>query len=152
LNDEIIEQGLKHTKKITGLHGRWEIIHQSPAVVLDVAHNKDGIQQLTEQIEVTQHHNLHIIIGMVKDKEIEKILNLLPKEAEYYFTKAQIPRAINENELAAKANTLGLKGKAFSEVNIALQHVLQHCHSDDLIIICGSVFLVGEVEGVIHVK
>jgi len=146
LNDEQIQFGLKHTKKITGLHGRWEIIHQSPAVVLDVAHNEDGIKQLIEQIEVTQHHNLHIIIGMVKDKEIEKILSQLPKEAEYYFTKAQIPRAINENELAEKATTAGLKGKTFPEVNEALQNALQHCHSDDLIVICGSVFLVGEVE------
>ena len=85
---------------------------------------------------------------MVKDKEIEKILGLLPKEAEYNFTKAQIPRAINENDLAAMANTLGLKGKAFEEVNIALRYVLQHCHSDDLIVICGSVFLVGEVNPV----
>ena len=148
LDDEIIHKGLKHVKKITALHGRWEIIHQSPMIVLDVAHNIDGIKQLTRQIEVTEYNELHIIIGMVKDKEPEKILALLPKVAEYYFTKAQIPRAMREDELAKKAAMAGLKGNTFSEVNNALKTALQYAHPDDLILICGSVFLVGEVNEV----
>src|SRR5258705_4507191 len=82
IDDEVINKGLKHAKKLTGLHGRWEIIHQSPLIVLDVAHNMEGIEQLTRQIEVTEHRQLHIIIGMVKDKEVEQILALLPKTAE----------------------------------------------------------------------
>ena len=146
IDDDIIHKGLKQVKKITGLHGRWEIIHQSPAVVLDVAHNIDGIKQLVQQIELTEHHDLHIITGMVKDKEVEKILELLPKEARYYFTKAQIPRAIPENELTEKAKLVNLKGHSFSNVNDALRSALQHAHPDDLIIVCGSIFLVGEVE------
>jgi len=145
INDDTIRKGLKQVKKLTGLHGRWEIIHQSPIVVLDVAHNMDGIKQLVQQIELTKHHELHIITGMVKDKEVEKILALLPKEALYYFTKAQIPRAIPENELTEKAKLVKLKGHPFSNVNEALQSALQHAHQDDLIIVCGSVFLVGEV-------
>jgi dihydrofolate synthase/folylpolyglutamate synthase len=148
IDDEIIHNGLKHVKKITGLYGRWEIIHQSPMIVLDVAHNIDGIKQLTRQIEVTEYNKLHIIIGMVKDKEPEKILALLPKVAEYYFTKAQIPRAMPEDELAKKAAIAGLKGNTFSEVNNALKTALQHAHPDDLILICGSVFLIGEVNEV----
>ncbi len=145
LTDENIYQGLKHTKKITGLHGRWEIIHTAPVVVLDVAHNTDGIQQLVQQIEVTAHHQLHIILGMVTDKEVDKILTMLPKNAIYYFTKAQVPRAIKETELQQRAIAANLNGKTFEEVNEALQHALQHAHPEDMILVCGSVFLVGEV-------
>ncbi len=146
INDDIIQKGLKQVKKLTGLHGRWEIIHQSPVVVLDVAHNIDGIKQLIQQIELTEHRQLHIITGMVKDKEVEKILNLFPKEAQYYFTKAQIPRAVPENELVEKGKLIKLSGHPFPNVNAALQSALLHAHKDDLIIVCGSVYLVGEVE------
>lgn len=144
-SEEIIHKGLKQAKKLTGLHGRWEIIRQSPTIVMDVAHNIDGIRQLVQQIELTDHHELHIITGMVKDKEVEKILELLPKEAHYYFTKAQIPRAIPEDELAEKAKLSKLKGHSFPTVNEALKAALEHSHKDDLVVICGSVFLVGEV-------
>jgi dihydrofolate synthase/folylpolyglutamate synthase len=150
INDNIIENALKHTKKITGLYGRWDMIHQSPAVILDVAHNTDGIRQLVQQIELTSHHQLHIILGMVKDKDIDRVLALLPKNATYYFTKAQIPRALPEKELAEKAAVVGLSGLEFSEVNEALKAALLHAHPDDLVIVCGSVFLVGEVNRTIH--
>ncbi|MGH2553993.1 MAG: glutamate ligase domain-containing protein, partial [Chitinophagaceae bacterium] len=150
INDKLIFQGLKQVKKLTGLHGRWEIIHQSPVVVLDVAHNMDGIKQLVQQIELTNHRQIHIIIGMVKDKEVEKILNILPKEALYYFTRPQIPRAIPENELAEKAKFSGLNGHSFPEVNEALHTALEHSQKDDLVIVCGSVFLVGEVNTSIY--
>ncbi len=150
MDDSVIHKGLKQVRKLTGLHGRWEIIHHSPTVVMDVAHNMDGIRQLVQQIELTEHRKLHIITGMAKDKEVEKILELLPKEAHYYFTKAQIPRAIPENELAEKANLAKLKGHSFPTVNEALHAALQHAHRDDLIVVCGSVFLVGEVNMTIH--
>src|SRR5207253_4086903 len=81
LDEEAIQDGLSNVKKLTGLHGRWQIIHLSPTVVLDVAHNEDGMKQLVEQIEVTDHHELHIILGVVKDKDIENILSLLPRTA-----------------------------------------------------------------------
>ena len=88
---------------------------------------------------------LHIIIGLVKDKEVKNILALLPATATYYFTKAQIPRALPENDLAAVAKTLQLEGKTFSNVNTALKEAITHAHQEDLILICGSVFLAGEV-------
>ena len=150
IDNEITEQGLRQVKKLTGLHGRWEIIHQSPMVVLDVAHNVDGIQELIQQAELMEHRQLHIIIGMVKDKEVEKILSLLPKNARYYFTKAQIPRAMSEDELTVKATIAELRGSTYSEVNNALQDALLHAHRDDLIIVCGSVFLVGEINMLTH--
>ena len=150
IDNEITEQGLRQVKKLTGLHGRWEIIHQSPMVVLDVAHNEDGIQELIQQAELMEHRQLHIIIGMVKDKEVEKILSLLPKNARYYFTKAQIPRAMSEDELTVKATIAELRGSTYSEVNNALQDALLHAHRDDLILVCGSVFLVGEINMLTH--
>lgn len=152
ISDESIHKGLQHVKKITGLHGRWEIIHQSPLVVLDVAHNVEGITQIIQQAEVTEHSQLHIIIGLVKDKEVEKIFSILPKTAKYYFTKAQIPRAISEEELAVNGAIAGLKGETFSDVNNALDAAMQLAHKDALIIVCGSVFLVGEVRNPLSLK
>ncbi len=145
IGDENIHQALRQVKKMTGLHGRWEIIHHSPTVVLDVAHNIDGINQLIQQIELTEHHELHIIIGMVKDKEIDDILSVLPKEAHYYFTKAQIPRALPEEDLQKKAERYKLNGKAFSNVNTAIYAASLSAGKKDLIIICGSIFLAGEI-------
>jgi len=145
LTDTNIKQAVDHVKKLTGLHGRWEIISRHPLIILDVAHNVDGIQQLVNQIQISSYNNLHIIFGMVKDKEIEKVLALLPKQASYYFTRAQIPRALPENELLERADKFRLKGNAYSEVNEALEAARNNASADDLIIVCGSVFVVGEV-------
>ncbi len=145
ITDQNIREALKQVKKLTGLHGRWDIIHTKPTVVLDVAHNPDGMAQLIRQVELTDHRQLHIIIGMVKDKDVRKTMALLPRNAIYYFTRASIPRAMPETALAETAHELGLKGKSWADVNQALQAALNHAHENDLILICGSVFLVGEV-------
>jgi len=145
IDDETVHAALQQVKKLTGLHGRWEVVWQSPLLVLDVAHNPDGIQQLTQQIELTAYKNLHIIIGLVKDKDIDSVLRLLPKHALYYFTKAQIPRALPEEELQQQAARLGLKGTACSAVHTALYAASLNAGKEDLIIVCGSIFLVGEV-------
>ena len=130
---------------MTSLHGRWEKIKDNPTVSVDVAHNVDGIRQRTEQLELMSYSELSLIIGFVKDKDITAILSLLPQTANYYFTKPQIPRALNENQLAGIATQIGLSGKTFSDVNMALQEATTHAQKNDLILICGSVFLVGEV-------
>lgn len=140
-----MKAALQKVKALTGLHGRWEVIHQHPAVVLDVGHNPDGIRQVLAQLEITPHHALHLITGMVKDKDIDKVLTLLPKTARYYFTQAQIPRALSADELAAKAASLGLEGEVYLNVNMALRKALSLAGKNDLILVCGSVFLVGEV-------
>lgn len=140
-----VHQALKQVKRLTGLHGRWEVIHENPTVVLDVAHNEDGIRQLLRQIELTDHEELHIVIGMVKDKDIDHVLALLPKQASYYFTKAQIPRALPEDQLLAQADAHGLTGKAFDNVPAALKAARAHARHKDLVIVCGSVFVVAEV-------
>lgn len=140
-----IEVALKKVKRLTGLYGRWEKIKNNPTVILDVAHNIDGIKQLMEQLELMSYDELYLIVGFVKDKDVINILSLLPQTANYYFTKAQLPRALNENALADLAKQYELKGKVAEDVNAALKDALTHASKNDLILICGSVFLVGEV-------
>jgi dihydrofolate synthase/folylpolyglutamate synthase len=142
---EDVANALRQVKKLTGLHGRWELIHQHPSVVLEVAHNGDGMQQVLKQIELSDFHSLHMIIGMVKDKDIERVLQLLPREAQYYFTNAQIPRAMPAVQLKERAAAFGHEGDAYPDVNLALKAAMTKANKEDLIIICGSVFVVGEV-------
>jgi dihydrofolate synthase/folylpolyglutamate synthase len=143
--EENIITALRSTKRINGLHGRWEVVHENPTVVLDVGHNEDGVKQIVAQLNESSYRQLHIIIGMVKDKEVEKVLALLPTKATYYFTKAPIPRALSEDELQAKASAFQLEGKTFEDVNAAIAAALHNASNDDLILVCGSVFLIGEV-------
>jgi dihydrofolate synthase / folylpolyglutamate synthase len=151
ITEKDMQHGLRHTKKLTGFHGRWDIIHRQPMVVMDVGHNEDGIRQIAAQLEITDHENLHIIMGLVKDKEAGKVLQLLPRTASYYFTRAQIPRALPEEQLAAQGNAIGLEGSYYPDVNTALIKALANASSKDLVIICGSVFLVGEVDTTMEV-
>ncbi|MFI5194620.1 MAG: bifunctional folylpolyglutamate synthase/dihydrofolate synthase, partial [Chitinophagales bacterium] len=143
--ESAMHTGLQNVKKTTGLHGRWDILHNEPLLVRDVGHNEEGMKEIAKQIELTSHENLHLIVGMVRDKAIENILRHLPTQASYYFTRAQIPRALPESELAAKAEMIGLKGKTFPDVRQALQAAVDHARPKDLILVCGSVFLAGEV-------
>jgi dihydrofolate synthase/folylpolyglutamate synthase len=145
LEKENINTALATVKKLTGLYGRWDVIHECPTVALDVAHNEDGIKQLLHQITLSNYNRLHIVFGIVKDKDSNKILSLLPKEAIYYFTKAQIPRALPEGELIKKAKAHNLNGEKYSEVNEALAAAIRDADKEDLIVVCGSVYLVGEV-------
>lgn len=146
ISQEQVQTALSNTKRINGLHGRWELIQHNPTVVLDVGHNEDGMKQIVKQLQFCSFQQLHIVIGMVKDKEIEKVLALLPTDALYYFTKAQIPRALDEATLQQKANAFNLKGITYTNVNDALAKAKQCASADDFILVCGSVFLVGEVE------
>jgi dihydrofolate synthase / folylpolyglutamate synthase len=145
INQQSIQTALKNVKQLTGLHGRWEVIHENPTVVLEVAHNKDGIEQMLQHLQKINFNKLHIVVGIVKDKDVDAVLELLPKEATYYFTQSHIPRALNAQALEAKASEYFLKGNCFDDVNIALQNALINSAKDDLIIVCGSIFLVAEV-------
>jgi dihydrofolate synthase/folylpolyglutamate synthase len=146
LKTEHVQPALKGIKKLTGLFGRWEVIHKDPTVVLEVAHNKDGIEQMLTHVQNISFNHLHMIIGMVKDKDVEQVLQFLPKEAIYYFTQAHIPRALDAKDLQAKASEVSLKGNYFDDVNNAIQQALNSSSKNDLIIICGSIFLVAEVD------
>ena len=141
-----IISGLLRVKELTGLHGRWEIIQYHPMVVLDVAHNEDGIRMLTDQIKMYTFQKLHLVFGIVKDKDANKILSILPKEAHYYFTNAPIPRALPAKELAEKAIHYELHGESYNEVNLALSTAIKNADEKDMIVVCGSVFVVAEVD------
>lgn len=145
IDEPIIQSALRQVKKLTGLHGRWELIHQHPPVILDVAHNEAGMQQVVEQLELADYHELHIVLGMVKDKAVDKVLALLPSSAHYYFTQAGIPRALDAKELQQQAAGAGLKGKTYPNVNNALKEAKAKAKENDLVLVCGSVFLVAEV-------
>ncbi len=149
LNFAIGEEALKHAlanvKSLTGLHGRWELIQHDPTVILDVGHNEEGIRAIISQLAITKYNQLHIVIGVVQDKEVEKVLSILPNTATYYFTQAQIPRALNAIELKKKARLQNLRGESYPDVNQAVQAAIRDAAPADLILVCGSVFVVGEV-------
>ncbi|MEO0066191.1 MAG: hypothetical protein RI983_1517 [Bacteroidota bacterium] len=146
IKEEDIQKGLANVKKSTGLLGRWDQIHSYPTVVLDVGHNVDGVKAILAQLDLCNYNQLHWIMGMVKDKEIDEVITLLPSTARYYFTKAQIPRALDEKQLQEKAAQLGITGEAYPEVNAALNAAIEQAAQNDLILVCGSVFLVAEVD------
>jgi dihydrofolate synthase/folylpolyglutamate synthase len=143
---ETVAVALANVKRLTGLRGRWEVISQSPTVVLEVAHNKDGVTQLLNHLEKLTYKDLHLVFGMVKDKEAADILSSLPRSACYYFTQAHIPRALPAAVLRKEAATFGLNGDAYPDVNEALAAAKKTAVADDLIIVCGSIFLVAEVD------
>ena len=145
INESNIQQGLLHVARLTGFEGRWQIIHENPYTVLDVGHNEDGVRQIVSQLEHCKYQKLHIVIGLVKDKDISKVLALLPKHAQFYFTRAQIPRALPENELMQLASPYELHGNAYRTVSAAVQSAVIQAQTNDMILICGSVFVVGEV-------
>lgn len=145
ISEEAIARGLSAARQLTGLFGRWQKISQHPTVVIDVAHNEAGIRQLLQQLTRTPYQKLHIIIGVVKDKSVAPMLSLLPKEADYYFTKAQLPRALAENELQERGIAAGLRGTAYSHASEALTAAKARATADDLIVICGSIFLAAEI-------
>lgn len=145
ITDESIHEGLKNVRQLTGLMGRWEILRERPMVILEVAHNKDGMEQMLQHLKLLSFDKLHMVIGMVKDKDAAQVLSLLPRNARYYFTQAQIPRALPAEELKEKAANFSLTGKVYRDVNEALHEALHNVSTDDLIIVCGSIFLVAEV-------
>jgi dihydrofolate synthase/folylpolyglutamate synthase len=149
ITNENIATGLSHVKINTGLYGRWQVIGNNPTTVVDVAHNVAGIQTLLAQIALINYSHLHLVFGMVKDKDIDSVLALLPAHATYYFTKAQIERAIDAHELQQKAGAYSLQGNTYLTVNEAITAAKKQALSTDLIVVFGSVFLVGEIEGII---
>ncbi|MBW3544360.1 MAG: bifunctional folylpolyglutamate synthase/dihydrofolate synthase [Bacteroidetes bacterium] len=141
-----VAAGIAGVSTITGLKGRWQQLQENPLVVADVSHNPDGMQHMLLQVSQTPHEKLYIILGMVADKDVSSTLALLPKDAFYYFCRADIPRALAAEVLAEKARALGLQGAVEPDVNTALKLARQQASGDDLILITGSTFVVAEIE------
>lgn len=146
LHEEAVRTGLSNSKSINGLMGRWEVLQSKPTVIADVGHNEDGIKVILEQLSKSTYKHLHIVFGMAKDKEIENVLQLLPKHATYYFTQASIPRALDAHVLREMAINHKLEGTTILSVNQALTTAMQQASKDDLILVCGSIFIVAEID------
>ena len=145
ITDAAIEQGFLEVVERTGLQGRWQVLGNKPTIVCDTGHNEGGIRLVVEQLAQQSFECLHIVFGMVSDKKIDHVLALLPKNAVYYFTKAQIPRALDEKILQAKAATFGLTGTSYASVNEALEAAKNNASERDFIFVGGSNFVVAEI-------
>ncbi len=141
-------QALKNIKGLTGLQGRWDIVSNNPTIIHDVAHNKEGIQELLNQLKSDfTNQDWHFILGFVNDKNLNGVLDVLPSSAKYYFTNAHIPRALPHKELQALANSKNLLGESYDDVNLAIHTALSQSSINDVIIVCGSFFVLAEVKG-----
>ena len=145
ISEDHIRSGLENVTGLTGLSGRWQTIGLNPRIICDTAHNEGGIREVVAQLRQIPHKKLHFIFGMVSDKDVAGILALLPCEAIYYFTKAQIPRAMSERQLMQMAAFFGLNGATYENVESALKDAKMYAEKDDLIFIGGSTFVVAEV-------
>jgi dihydrofolate synthase / folylpolyglutamate synthase len=144
MSEENIKRGLRNVSKLTGLQGRWQILEEKPLMICDTGHNEDGIKEVLENLKSYSYKQLHFVLGVVNDKDISSILKLLPGEAVYYFTKANIPRALPEQELQEKAKEYDLKGETFPNVKAAIAAAKKKAKANDLIFIGGSTFVVAD--------
>jgi dihydrofolate synthase/folylpolyglutamate synthase len=145
LSEEAIRKGLEGVVTITGLKGRWYFLQQSPRILCDTAHNEAGIRYVVEQLKTLSYRELYIVLGMVKDKDVETILTLLPKNAWYFFSMPSLPRALPVELLYEKATAAGLKGETVPTIQEALQKAKLKATPEDLIFVGGSTFVVAEV-------
>ncbi|UCS92639.1 bifunctional folylpolyglutamate synthase/dihydrofolate synthase [Echinicola marina] len=146
IGDKHIQKGLAHASKITGLKGRFQKLQEAPLVYCDTGHNVDGIGMIVSQILEMDFRKLHMILGMVNDKDITKVLELLPKDADYTFCQANIPRALEAEQLKEQAERQGLKGAVIKDVNKALAEAIKKADKKDLIFVGGSTFVVAEID------
>nr|WP_294897669.1 folylpolyglutamate synthase/dihydrofolate synthase family protein [uncultured Pedobacter sp.] len=145
ISDEALVSALSEVKNLTALMGRWQTLQENPLIICDTGHNEDGIKEVLHNISLTPHKQLRMVIGMVKDKEIAKILALLPKKAIYYFCSPNLERAKSADELRNEALAFGLKGDIFPSIAEALSQAKTDAQKDDLIFVGGSTFVVAEV-------
>lgn len=146
ISDEAIRKGLAEVCSMTGLMGRWQTIDEKPLTICDTGHNVGGMQYIVRQLQQTPHKRLHIVIGMVSDKDVDTVLRLLPTDAIYYFTQASVKRAMPAEELAKKASHLrGAKEGVFQDVPSAYLAAKRNATGDDLIFIGGSTFVVADL-------
>lgn len=145
LSEDDIRNGIGKVIRNTHLMGRWQILNKDPLTIADTGHNVAGITEVVRQLAEMSFGKLHFVLGMVNDKDIESVLQLLPRGAEYYFCKADIPRGLDANILAEKAFDMGLRGQVFESVNHAYRSAVNNAHFGDVVFIGGSNFTVAEV-------
>ena len=144
ISDDAVKKGFKEVVALTGLRGRWEKLHETPTIICDTAHNADGISYIVKQLSNHPCNQLRIVFGMVEDKELRPVLELLPHNAIYYFTQASVKRALKADTLQQQAAKAGLKGCAFDSVASAIKQALKDSYPNDLIFVGGSTFVVAD--------
>ena len=145
ISEQCITKGLMCVVENTGLLGRWQTLGDLPTIICDTGHNEEAVREIVAQFKTMTYNKLHIVFGVVNDKSIGKVLDLLPKNARYYYCKANIPRALDVDELLMLAEEKGLKGNKYVSVKDALFAAKEVANSDDLIFVGGSTFVVAEV-------
>ena len=146
ISEKNLISGLSNITQKTGLKGRWQILSKNPLTICDTGHNKNAFQVIVKQLESIPHNKLFMILGMVQDKDVNGVLDLLPKDAEYAFCQSQIPRAMPAENLTTLAGTYGLEGIVMLDVNDAINYFQKKAGPDDLIFIGGSTFVVAEIK------
>ena len=146
ISHDLIKEGLKNVSRNTGLQGRWQVLGENPKVICDTAHNREGLLMVMSQLDQEVFKNLHIVLGVVNDKDLGNILTLMPKKANYYFCKPDIPRGLSAKLLKKEALKYQLDGNIFESVDAAYRDALEKAESDDLIFIGGSTFVVAELD------
>ena len=145
ISEDNIKSGLLNVKKNTGLEGRWQQLGKYPKIICDTAHNKNGLEIVLKQIQKEKFETLHIVLGVVNDKDLDEVLPLFPADAIYYFCKPNIPRGLDSGILQDKAATFNLNGKAYNSVSESYAKALQNASKTDFIFIGGSTFVVAEI-------
>ncbi len=145
LDEQSVRRGFAHVTELTGLMGRWQKLQNHPTLICDTGHNVGGITYIVEQLKQQAFHNLHIIIGMVNDKDIQGVLALLPEDAIYYFTQASVKRALPANDLQKLAKSAGLKGNCYPDVPSAVRAAQEKSLPEDFIFVGGSSFIVADL-------
>ena len=140
-----VSDGIMNVIRNTGFAGRWQILNLKPLTICDTAHNREGLEFVLKQIRMIPKAALHIILGFVNDKDLNSVLPLFPSDAKYYFTRASVPRALNEEILKAEAFRFGLEGDSYPDVKTALDRAMAAAGKSDLIFIGGSTFIVADV-------
>jgi len=145
ISEQNIQDGFLNVIRNTGLLGRWQQLSENPKVIADTAHNKDGLVLTLAQVAETSYDQLHIVLGVVNDKDLDEILPLFPKKAQYYFCKPDLPRGLDATILSESANRFGLHGTVHNSVSEAYRNALQRATKNDFIYVGGSTFVVAEI-------
>ena len=145
ITDDEVKKGLLNVVKSTGLLGRWQQIHSNPKVICDTAHNSHGLKIVLNQIQKEKFNNLHFVLGVVNDKDLEDILPLFPKNAKYFFSKPNVPRGLDASILKESAEVYGLIGDVYNSISEAYKEALSVSSKNDFIYIGGSTFVVAEI-------
>lgn len=145
IGTDAVKKGVANVCELTGLMGRWQTLSTNPLTICDTGHNVGGMQYITKQLQETPHKRLHIIIGMVNDKDVNTVLSMLPKDATYYFTQASVKRAMPAEEFAEIAGKHGLYGTSYANVETAYNAAKQKAEKNDVIFVGGSTFIVADM-------